>query len=632
MNIFPALAVFVTVAAIVYPLYEGTIAYVIALVIGLLAAVFVAVGKSRDLIKKAEAHQQLLEFTKQATDNTNTHFTLQQEQLVNTLTALKAQTVKNQEAQANVIDANAKVLTNQLQDHHESLQQTFKIFTTQLEKEHQQLVQSTTLASTTVIDSLQTYQSQLSMTVADLAKQTNASLMAVWNDTQQALMAENKEMKDTTSELVQQLTALQVQQKELASYTAVQLQQWLTSQQQVSQQTFEAVQQSHQQLLEDTVEKNTAIESLWQTHQAEQLAIRQQEQQAFKDMLTAVEAKEAAYRQHLEAQRDIFEAAQQQLKEALREQAQLSHNALLAAWKETDEATLALRQEEHRHVMDTQQVVTEMIDRNTTALQNRIVAGWDETRQSFEQLRATENEHATALFDTVAQANEKMQGTLTHQEETFNVAQSFYANTYDQIKLYTGQLKQHEDALAAQHQQLIDTQTAIKETIAKTLNDTLTQYTDVLTTSNAILKDSIHELKNQRAVSEESFGEFVEFMSESTEVQSETTNEMIENLTTQIDNILQSSTINFEDALKAIKRSSNDQKEQLEEILQETSSNLESMMNASNEVMQHNKQLLKALNEQTVETKNTAKLLEQAFKEVTTLNEKDMDILQRLMR
>lgn len=632
MNIFPALAVFVTVSAIVYPLYEGTIAYIIALVIGLLAAVFVAVGKSRDLIKKAEAHQQLLEFTKQATDNTNTHFTAQQEQLVNTLTDLKAQTVKNQEAQANVIGANAKVMTNQLQDYHESLQQTFKIFATQLEKEHQQLVQSTTLASTTVIDGLQTYQSQLSMTVADLAKQTNASLMAVWNDTQHALMEENKEMKDTTSELVQQLTTLQVQQKELASYTAVQLQQWLTSQQQVSQQTFEAVQQSHNQLLEDTVEKNTAIESLWQTHQAEQLAIRQQEQQAFKDMLAAVEAKEAAYRQHLDAQRDIFEAAQQQLKESLREQAQLSHNALLAAWKETDEATLALRQEEHRHVMDTQQVVTEMIDRNTTSLQNRIVAGWNDTCQSFEQLRATENEHATALFDTVAQANEKMQGTLTHQEETFNVAQSFYASTYDQIKLYTGQLKQHEDALAAQHQQLINTQTVIKETIAKTLNDTLTQYTDVLTTSNAILKDSIHELKDQRAISEESFGEFVGFMSESAEAQSETTNEMIENLTTQIDNILQSSTINFEDALKAIKRSSHDQKEQLEEILQETSSNLESMMNTSNEVMQHNKQLLKSLNEQTVETKNTAKLLEQSFKEVTMLNEKDMDILQRLMR
>lgn len=632
MNIFPALAVFVTVSAIVYPLYEGTIAYIIALVIGLLAAVFVAVGKSRDLIKKAEVHQQLLEFTKQATDNTNTHFTAQQEQLVNTLTDLKAQTVKNQEAQANVIGANAKVMTNQLQDYHESLQQTFKIFATQLEKEHQQLVQSTTLASTTVIDGLQTYQSQLSMTVADLAKQTNASLMAVWNDTQHALMEENKEMKDTTSELVQQLTTLQVQQKELASYTAVQLQQWLTSQQQVSQQTFEAVQQSHKQLLEDTVEKNTAIESLWQTHQAEQLAIRQQEQQAFKDMLVAVEAKEAAYGQHLDEQRDIFEAAQQQLKESLREQAQLSHNALLAAWKETDEATLALRQEEHRHVMDTQQVVTEMIDRNTTSLQNRIVAGWNDTCQSFEQLREIENEHATALFDTVAQANEKMQGTLTHQEETFNVAQSFYASTYDQIKLYTGQLKQHEVALAAQHQQLINTQTVIKETIAKTLNDTLTQYTDVLTTSNTILKDSIHELKDQRAVSEESFEEFVGFMSESAEAQSETTNEMIENLTTQIDNILQSSTINFEDALKAIKRSSHDQKEQLEEILQETSSNLESMMNTSNEVMQHNKQLLKSLNEQTVETKNTAKLLEQSFKEVTMLNEKDMDILQRLMR
>lgn len=541
MVLFPSFAAFIVVAAITYPLYEGTTAIVVSILAGLLTAVFVALGK----------------------------------------------------------------------------QQQVK----QNKSEQQQLVQATEQSTQTVVNSLQTYQEQLTNKVAGLAKQANASLMAVWENTQQQLLAENKEMKEKSSKLLAELSSLHKQQKELAVETSESLQQWLAEQNKVSQETFGAVQRSHQTLVENANSSNEKIEQLWRGHQSEQLRIRQGEQKTFNEMLAAVEAKEAAYSKHLEEQRGIFEAAQQQLKETLRQQAQLSHNDLLAAWRGMEEHQLTLRQQEHTHIMDTQKTVTSMIDKNTLALSDKIIDGWNMTRQSLEDLRKTENEHTVALLQTVEQANGKMLATLGQQQQTFDTAQSFYSNTYEQIKTYTGQLKNHEQALTAHHQQLIDTQLSIQETIAKTLNETLTQYTDVLTAAKKTLASSIEELKEQRAISEEAFGEFLEAFLEGMETQEQVTRNMVEHLQTEVSNLLDDSSTQLERAVTQMTRSAEAQNQTMAEI-----------MGGSKEVLEQNQQVLQSLQAQTEETKATAKLLERAFKEVTTLNKNDMDILQRLMR
>ncbi|RHB46592.1 MULTISPECIES: hypothetical protein [unclassified Exiguobacterium] len=581
MNLFPSITAFIVVAAITYPLYEGSTAIVVSLVVGLLTAIFVGLGKQQQVKQATNEQQKLVEATEQSTK----------------AVAESLQTVQQQ-------------LTVAIED-----------LTTQTVQEQGKLVKVTTDSAETMKESLRAYQDQLSQTVADLAKQTNESLMDAWEKTQQQLLAENKEIKETTAKLVQELATLQQQQKQLADETASSLQQWLTEQKQVAQKTFTAVQTSHAALLQESAVANEKIEQLWRGHHEEQLMIRQAEQQAFNTMLAAVEAKEAAYSKHLQEQRDVFEVAQQQLKEALQQQAQLSHQDLLAAWKEIAEQQLAMRQQEHSHIMDTQKIVTSIIEANSEALSAKIIDGWNGTLQSLEDLRKLENEHSVAVLQTVEQANEKMRDTLDQQQQTFNTAQSFYEDTYEQIKEYTGQVNQHEEALAAQHQQLIDTQQSIKETIATTLQNTLIKYTDVLTASKETLALGIEELKDQRAVSEETFGEFLEAFLEGTEEQEKATKQMVEHLQTEVSNLLEDSSTQLERAITQISRSAEEQSKSLVEI-----------MNGSKEVIMQNQEVLHSLQDQTEETKDTAKLLERAFKELTTLNKNDMEVLQRLMR
>ncbi|MBT2581212.1 hypothetical protein [Planococcus sp. ISL-109] len=541
MNLFPSLATFVLVVAVVFPLYEGTTAIIIALVAGILAGVFVALGKQKQ-VQQTESQQQ-------------------------------------------------------------QLQQTM-----------QQSTQS-------IVDSLASYQQQLTTNASDLAKQTNEQLMSVWSTTQQQLTEQTKQVVEKSTDLLSELTALQQQQDQLAKNTAQHLQQWLVEQSKVSTETFAAVQQTHQSLLQTTEQSNKQIESLWSEHQKKQLDIREQEQQTFNKMLAAVEEKEVAYTQHLNKQRDIFKNAQQQLKEALQEQAQLSHGALLTAWKEAAQQQLQLRQQEHAHIMDTQQTVTKLIDKNTTALNDKIIGGWETTRHALLDLRELEKEHSTSLFQSVEKANEAMSTTLVDQRETFATAQTFYANTYEEIKIYTGQLGTHEQALAAHHQQLIDTQHSIKDAIASTLNNTLDQYTNTLTASKESLVSGIQELKEQRAVSQKSFEEFLIVFLDGIESQEEKSTEFTEQLQSEITNLLDTSSSQLERAIILVSRASDSHSTTMNELLSD-----------SKGVIEQNQHVLKSLNAHTEETKATAKALESAFKEMTTLNKKDMDILESLMR
>ncbi|WP_393965995.1 hypothetical protein [Exiguobacterium sp. S22-S28] len=581
MNLFPSFAAFIVVTAITYPLYEGAIAIAVSVIAGILTAVFVALGKQQQMKQLTSEQYKLVQALEKSTEMAVKSLEGYQEKLENTVSDLAKQTTS----------------------------------------EHQKLVGVTEQSTDTIVKGLQTYQNQLTKTVSDLAKQTNDSLMVVWKNTQQQLLTENKEMKETTTKLVTEISLLQQQQKQLADETGAGLQQWLVEQKQVSQETFSAVQDSHKSLLENANTANDKIEQLWRIHHEEELLIRQQEQQAFNAMLAALEAKEVAYSNHLDEQREIFEAAQKQLKDTLKQQAQLSHNNLLTAWKEIAEQQLALRQQEHTHIMVTQKTVTALIDQNTAALSEKIIDGWNVTRKSLETLRKAENEHSVALLQTVEQTNEKMLDTLNQQQQTFDTAQSFYGNTYEQIKTYTGELNNHEHALSVYHQQLIDTQVSIKETIAKTLHDTLTQYTDVLSASKETIASSIEELKEQRAVSEETFGGFLEAFLEGTEKQEQEIKNLVNHLKTEVDNLLENSSTQLERAITQMTRSGESQSESVKKIVI-----------GSKEVLERNQQVLLSLQAQTEETKATAKLLERAFKEVTALNKNDMDILQRLMR
>ncbi|MEK4230201.1 hypothetical protein [Solibacillus sp. FSL H8-0538] len=394
-------------------------------------------------------------------------------------------------------------------------------------------------------------------------------------------------------------------------------------------------QQLKQQISELATATNEQLMAVWSSTQNELTTESKKTQAKSAELLQQLEqlqkqqgelANDVSQKLHnwLTEQKNVSEQTFTQVKDAHSElltKVQQSNEKIEQLWNSHHQEQIEIRKEEREHLKETQAVVSKLVEENAAELNEKIVSGWDVTRESLTALRQLEKEHATQLLQSVEKANEEMRQTLENQRDTFNTAEKFYTDTYEQIKDYTSQLATHEDTLAQHHTQLIETQNVIKDSITSTLNDTMTQHRDVLTNAEQTLSEGIKELGDQRAVAKGDFENFLADFLDSVDNQEKQSKTLNETLKTEVSRLLEDSSDQLNDLVKQLSRTTEANSQAMKDVL-----------DGSKSIIDENNQVLRALNVQTEETKATAKLLENGLKEMSTLNNKDMDILQRLMR
>lgn len=552
MKLFTALAAFVTVAAVLFPLYEGTLAIVMALCGGIVVATLIYLA----LNMKEKMHQQQDEMLKQQLIESNNH-----------------------------------------------LQQAF-----------------------------QTYQNQLTAHAEEVSNVTNEKLLTLWKATQADIKTDTKAMYDQSTQILHEVQDQQSQQKRVAEQLSNQLSQtsqtietsllnWLTKQEQQSEATFANVQATHKQLLDQTATTNSELTAMWKQYQEEQLVVRKQEKESFEQVVKTIEAKEAAYQAFLDEQKATFTQTYEELKQALLNAAQLSHEQLLKVWEKSAADQLALRADEKQHIQALQTELKDMLTTNMQTLSDTITAAWNQTNEGLTALRTAEKAHAAEVLATFTNANDKLIETVAKQETTFTTAQSFYENTYTSIHSFVENVNKHEERLVAHHQQLINTQQTIRETIEATLQQTFTQHTDVLNNVQQKLNASLEELKEQRAVASGEFEEFIGLFAETLDAQTESSAALQKDLNDKISELVE----NLEDTMSKLAK---DQQRSMNELALKINNTVEQIQEAMNK----NNELYGVVVEQSKATQQTAASLQTAFKDNSTLNKKELELLEKLMR
>lgn len=390
-----------------------------------------------------------------------------------------------------------------------------------------------------------------------------------------------------------------------------------------------------EQVAELSKATNEQLMTVWKTTQADLQSDSKVIQEKSVQLLTEIEALQKQQheltittteqlQQWLQQQQTVAQQTFEQVKDShaqLLDNTAQSNAKVEQLWATHHEQHLAMRQQERDHVLETQTTVTNLIEKNAQVLNEQIIAGWETTRQSLAALRTLENEHSVKVLQSVEEANASMRLTLDEQRTTFETAENFYKETYEQIKGYTKELTVHEKALATHHEQLIHTQTIIKESITNTLDETMKKHRDVLVQTEQTLAASIEQVQDQRTASQEQFEEFLEQMLDSVENLEQQSKEMNTALKTEVSRVIEETSDQLGELTKKLQRSS-----------EQTTLNMTGIIEQSKSILAENHGVLAAMHTQIEETKLTAKTLENAFKEVSTLNKQDMDILQKLMR